>query len=184
MAATPPLRADEVVRILSVLVPLTTDRSVVLVGGQAVAFWARFLGVEAGGAEGQLLASKDVDFEGGGDAARTAARLLGGTLRLPTMDDHTPNAAVVLFQDSDGVPRRIDFLVAPIGLDASDVRRTAVALELGAGDSPVSIAVMHPERVMESRICNVQILGIDDDHAIIAGVDRHRSRVVAVSAGR
>jgi hypothetical protein len=45
MAAPPPLRADEVLRVLRVLAPVTVDPSVVLVGGQAVEFWARFLGL-------------------------------------------------------------------------------------------------------------------------------------------
>jgi hypothetical protein len=48
-AAKPPLSADEVVRILRLLAPVIADRAVVLVGGQAVAFWARFLGIDLAG---------------------------------------------------------------------------------------------------------------------------------------
>jgi hypothetical protein len=139
---------------------------VVLVGGQAVAFWARFLGVHADGPSGELLASKDIDFEGRTDAARQAAILFGGRARIPTFDDHGPNTGVVVFDDSDGVERRIDFLVAPLGLDPGDVRKTAVELEIGGGDPPVSMWIMHPEPCMESRICNVQIPGIDGGHAM------------------
>jgi hypothetical protein len=43
MSAKPPLRHEEVQRILGLLEPLSVDRSIVLVGGQAVAFWTRFL---------------------------------------------------------------------------------------------------------------------------------------------
>jgi hypothetical protein len=92
--------------------------------------------------------------------------LLGGVARVPTIDEHTPNAGVVMFDDTDGVRRRIDFLDAPLGLDADDVRATAVQLELGQEEQHVLVWLMHPERCMESRICNVQILGIDDDHAM------------------
>jgi hypothetical protein len=43
VSAKPPLRHEEVQRILGLLKPLSADRSIVLVGGQAVAFWTRFL---------------------------------------------------------------------------------------------------------------------------------------------
>jgi len=127
---------------------------------------ARFLSVDAAGPAGDLLASKDIDFEGGPDVARQAVTLVGGSPRTPSFDAHTPNTGIVMFRDSDGVQRRIDFLVAPLGLDASDVRKTAIEPEVGSGHPPVLMWVMHPERRMESRICNVQILGIDDDHAM------------------
>jgi hypothetical protein len=114
----------------------------------------------------ELLASKDIDFEGSADAARAAADLLGGRSRLPSFDHHTPLTGVVFFDDSDGIERRIDFLVSPLGLDGRDVRDTAVDVEIGADAPRATLWVMHPERVMESRIANVQILGIDDAHAM------------------
>ncbi len=115
-----------------------------------------------------LLASKDIDFEGSADAARAVAELLGGRSRVPSFDHHTPLTGVVFFDDSNGIERRIDFLVAPLGLDGRDVRDTAVEVEVEVevGASPATLWVMHPERVMESRIANVQILGIDDAHAM------------------
>jgi hypothetical protein len=131
-AAKPPLSDAEVVRILRILAPLAADRAVILVGGQAVSVWARRLGVVVGGGSlADPLASKDVDFEGGVDAVRRAAALLGGSPRIPTLDEHTPNSGVVMFEDSDGVRRRIDFLDAPLGLNANDVRKTAIQLEIG-----------------------------------------------------
>jgi hypothetical protein len=166
MAAPPPLRADEVLRVLRVLAPVTADPSVVLVGGQAVEFWARFLGLDTADSSAELLASKDIDFEGSADAARAAADLLGGRSRIPSFDHHTPLTGVVFFDDSDGIERRIDFLVSPLGLDGGDVRDTAVDVEIGADAPRTTLWAMHPERVMESRIANVQILGIDDAHAL------------------
>jgi hypothetical protein len=55
---------------------------------------------------------------------------------------------------------------APLGLDGRDVRDTALEVEVDAGAPQATLWVMHPERVMESRIANVQILGIDDAHAM------------------
>jgi hypothetical protein len=63
VAAPPPLRSDEVLRVLKTLAPVTADRSVVLVGGQAVFYWASILGVVDDAATDELLASKDIDFE-------------------------------------------------------------------------------------------------------------------------
>ena len=166
VAAAPPLDADEVLRVLRLLAPVTADPSVVLVGGQAVAYWARILGLIADEATDALLASKDIDFEGDADAARAAAELVGGRARLPSFDHHTPLTGVVFFDDGSGNGRRIDFLLAPFGLDRHDVRDTAIELDVGTEESRATLWIMHPERVMESRIANVQTLGIDDPHAM------------------
>jgi hypothetical protein len=58
---------------------------------------------------------------------------IGGRSRVPSFDHHTPLTAVVFFDDDAGIERRIDFLVAPLGLDSRDVRDTAVEIEIGAG---------------------------------------------------
>ena len=126
MAAPPPLRWGEVLRVLQTLRPVTADPSVVLVGGQAVAYWARILGLVRDVVTDDLLASKDIDFEGGADSARAAAVLLRGRSRIPSFDHHTPLTGVVFFDDSDGIERRIDFLASPFGLDGQDVRATAI----------------------------------------------------------
>lgn len=168
MAAEPPLSTAEVERILAALAPIADEHAAVLVGGQAVAFWARFLGVlDAIPALAPLL-SKDIDFEGTREAARTAAKLLGGSVRIPSSDDHTPNTGVVVFVDADGADRKIDFLRAPLGLRGDDVLKTAVRTVFGAvagvGDAP--LLVMHPERCMESCVYNAQILGRVDEVAL------------------
>jgi hypothetical protein len=152
----PPLRPDEVRRILRQLAPLSEERKIVLVGGQAVAFWAAFFAFERGDAEDKLFTSKDIDFEGAARSARRAGELLGGTVRLAKIDDNTPNTGVVLFTDSDGEERELDFISAPYGLTARDVRDSAVRLTVpGPDDSEVPVWVMHPERCMESRVHNV-----------------------------
>jgi hypothetical protein len=188
VAAKPPLALAEVERVLRALAPLSSDRSIVLVGGQAVAFWASVLesrGVPAPAAD--LLTSKDVDFEGNARAARRAAELLGGVASIPSMDEHTPNTGLVLFNDSEGIDREIDFIGEPLGLRHRDVRDTAVLLTLDSADqNDVPLWLMHPERCMESRVYNVQVLRHDDDQAIrkAVRVDRLRSRMVAFVARR
>ena len=123
-----------------------------------------------------VLASKDLDFEGGITAARRAAELLDAQLRIPGMDDHTPETGVIVFEDAEGVVRELDFIDQPAGLRAQDVRDTAVRMELprqGRG-TPTPFWVMHPERCMESRIHNVHRL---PGRATALGLDQLRMSV-------
>jgi hypothetical protein len=155
MPAPPPLPQGELDRLLGLLERLSEQRRIVLVGGQAVAFWSQFLQANDPVAEpGGPLASKDIDFEGSARSVRRAAVLLNGEARIPDMDDHTPNTGVVVFRDTSGDERVIDFIDAPFGLDARDVRETAVEMELERPTGVVRALVMHPERCMESRVYN------------------------------
>lgn len=125
MADKPPLSHEEVQRILRQLEPLIAERRVVLVGGQAVAFWMRLLRPRSRElARREPLTSKDIDFEGSAQAVRRAAGLLGGTMKLASMDDNTPNTGLVVFTDADGIESEIDFIDAPLGLDSRDARDT------------------------------------------------------------
>jgi hypothetical protein len=156
MAARPPLPREEVQRVLARLSPLSADGKIVLIGGQAVAWWTYFLGLAQGSAEDEIFTSEDIDFEGAARSAEIAAELIGGEVRLPRIDHLTPNTGQVLFTDSDGFNREIDFLGSPIGLDPTDVRKSSVPMKIpDASGGEASILVMHPERCMESRIHNV-----------------------------
>jgi hypothetical protein len=91
VAAKPPIRDEEVERILRLLSSLAADRSIVLVGGQAIAFWTRFLDLGYAHPALASVASKDIDFEGSARAVRQAAALsvglpesLGSTITLRT----------------------------------------------------------------------------------------------------
>ena len=66
------------------------------------------------------------------------------------------------------------FSSLPLGLDGRDVRDTTVDVEIGADASPATVSVMHPQRVMESRIANVQTSDIDDPTDGPAGLDHNR----------
>lgn len=162
-AQPPPLRPEEVQRVLGRLAPLIQDTQIVLVGGQALAFWsARFAGHGAGiGA----VSSKDIDFEGSADSARRAAKLLDAKVMIPSPREPTPVTGVVTFVDADGIDRSLDFIGAPRGLTAKDVQDTAIRVELPSlsGEAEVGLWVMHPERCMESRIYNTIELDRTDE---------------------
>ncbi|HTR73679.1 MAG TPA: hypothetical protein VMH33_00280 [Solirubrobacterales bacterium] len=140
--------------------PLTRKTEIVLVGGQALAFWsARFAGQSS---EISVVASKDIDFEGSAEAARIAAALLDAKLMVPSPREPSPITGVVTFTDADGFDRTLDFIGSPRGLDAEDVRETAVRVRLDAPPAEASFWVMHPGRCMESRIYNTIELRRDD----------------------
>jgi hypothetical protein len=169
MTAKPPLRHEEVQRILGLLEPLSADRSIVLVGGQAVAFWTRFLQEHSSEIAALApLTSKDIDFEGSARAVRRTADLLGARMRLASMDDHTPNTGIVIFVDADGIEREIDFIDQPLGLRVRDIRDTAIRLIIPDNEAghEIPVWVMHPERCMESRFYNAQILHKTDGLAM------------------
>lgn len=173
-AAKPPLRAAEVQRVLGLLAPLTQETEIVLVGGQALAFWSARFAEPAG--EVSLVASKDIDFVGSAAAARLAATLLDAEVMIPSPVEPSPMTGVVTFVDAEGFDRSLDFIGAPRGLEADDVRETAIRVDLPASSEQpeeAAVWVMHPERCMESRIYNTIELGRDDE----LGLDQLRVSV-------
>ena len=121
-----------------------------------MAFWAAFFEREDPASEAKLFTSGDIDFEGAAQSARRAGELLRGQVQIPEIDRATPNTGLVVFTDSDGVERELDFLIAPYGLTAREVRDTAVRINVAKpGEPEIWVWVMHPERCMESRVHNV-----------------------------
>lgn len=128
----------------------------VLIGGQAVAFWAHYYAITD-----LPLTSKDIDFCGNKRAAELCAERLGGSPSFPGMDDATPNSAVVRFVDDDGVERILDFLDAPFGLRAEEVHRLSQEfsiLDPAGQDTSSHFRVMHPLHCLVSRINNTAAL--------------------------
>lgn len=166
--AVAPLSYEEAVRILRELRELSEEHRIVVIGGQAVALWYRELSRldYLLGDRVEPLTSKDIDFRGAQQTVRRAAALLGGTARLPSLDDHTPSTGLVLFIDGEGRRRQIDFVDAPYGLNARDVVETAQHIVLRDELGEVPAVVIHPERLMESRVHNVVGLRQRSPHAL------------------
>lgn len=130
-----------------------------LIGGQAVAIWGAQLQAYLP-PEQTPVASLDVDFQGARSAVELAARLLGGRLYVPRFDDVTPQTGKAVFVDSEGYERTLDFLAEPHGLNADDVRETAVPVRIAMEDGrEVPLWVMHPERCLRSRVANTSLPG-------------------------
>src|SRR6185437_5046768 len=98
------LDAEEVRTILNICSPAG-----LLVGGQALAFWADYLQVERPG----LLASgvtADADFIGDAALATTLGKRLGWQTWIPSLDDSTAQTGKVTHRTKGGEVKQVDFL--------------------------------------------------------------------------
>jgi hypothetical protein len=162
----PPLSEAEVRRIFARLESAVDpeDPEFVLIGGQAVAFWTdRLLDPERDPEAQHVTTSKDIDFVGGVAIVKHCAVLLGGTAQIAPIDNAvTPNSGTVVYQDSEGNPRTMDFLSMPAGLRMRDVLDTARLVEVPPGpdgEPAFQLWVIHPQRLLESRVANLSIPG-------------------------
>jgi hypothetical protein len=147
----PPLAPPEARAILRRLGDLT--REIVLVGGQALAFWAELYADRL--ALSSPVNSRDIDFGGHSDVVSIAADRLNGTWTVPEPFSISPNSGLVLFNDGEGYPRRIDFLHQVFGLDLDEIFKMAIEVEVPDHDETTHFLVMHPVHCLEARISNV-----------------------------
>jgi hypothetical protein len=144
-----PLEQQEVVRILRVCCP-----DALLVGGQALAFWADHLEV-ARPAELADGVTADADFIGDATLARRLGRQLGWRTWVPSLDEATPQTGKVTHRLKNGTVKQVDFLSGVAGLTTKDLVRRAAELEVpGLG----RLRVIHPLDVLDSRIQNLHLL--------------------------
>lgn len=129
-----------------------------IVGGQALNLWAERYSHVPELADYGPYTSKDLDYFGHHQAARKLADALGGTVRTPKADDHTPQTAIVT-AEVHGETIEIDFLHHVKGVKDDSLQKQAVQLVLTvrAGDrsGTLRIPIMHPLHCMQSRLANV-----------------------------
>jgi hypothetical protein len=132
----------------------------VLVGGQALETWGILLNVLAPTGNQHPL-TEDTDWLGSVKDAEWLASLLGNEqsveLNCPSMDDSTPNTAVMFLQRPDGRVLLMDFLRCVTGLNEKDIKTLAVTLDVPHADgSKVRLQVLHPLHCLASRMANLQ----------------------------
>jgi hypothetical protein len=145
------LTRSEVERILAIC-----GREALLVGGQALAFWALYYDVQPVGVLSSAVTT-DVDFIGSRNVARTLWESLGAPWELATatLDDFGPQTAKVYATLPDEGVKQIDFLSAIVGISTADAMQRAVEVDLPEG---ATLRVLHPLDVLESRLRNLQAL--------------------------
>lgn len=157
--AEAPLDAEEVRKILSICSPAG-----LLVGGQALAFWADHLRVE----RPESLASgvtADADFIGDAVLATTLGKRLGWQTWIPSLDDSTPQTGKVTHRTKGGQVKQVDFLSGVVGLTTKDLARRAIEMDI---PDIGRLRVIHPVDVLDSRIQNLHLLPEKRNNAGIA----------------
>jgi hypothetical protein len=144
-----PLTAEDVQKILSICSPRG-----LLVGGQALAFWADHLQVER---PVNLVSgvTADADFIGDSALAKDLARRLGWQIWIPALDDSTPQTGKVTRRTKSGQVKQVDFLSGVVGLTTKDLARRAIEIEV---PKIGHLRVIHPIDVLDSRIQNLHLL--------------------------
>ncbi len=177
----------DLTRVIDAIHALPDWQSVVLVGGQSLTAWVEYYKIKLPAIAGPYL-TVDADFLGTKTEAEVIARALGSNARIPSIDDHTPNAAAIDFTGASGRKLHIDILSGILGLKSDDVRKLAVNLQINT-NKPV--AVLHPLLVLESRCVNLQRLaekrhrnGITQASVACTVVESYLSECLSVPARR
>ncbi len=149
-----------------------------LVGGQALAFWAQYYQITPLGVLSPNI-TRDADFVGTAqDASQVAEAMkpLGWTLWKPTMDDATPQAAKLSKTIAGQGIKQVDFLSGIVGLNTESIRKRAVRFIRADG---AHLWVLHPLDVLASRLKNLAHLPSKRDPQGIAqaalGIDVARA---------
>lgn len=142
---------------------LHAQPGVVLVGGQALAFWADYYDALGTGYESGL--TRDLDFFGTRDQARIHALALQArfpervTFQMATLDTPPPSTAVIFVEDIDGQlePLVIDYISAMAGYQYETERRMLErAPQVHVAGVPIH--AMHPFDCLKSRIHNLALI--------------------------
>jgi hypothetical protein len=154
-----PLTAEEVRKILAMCSPRG-----LLVGGQALAFWADHLDTQR---PPDLISgvTADADFIGDSALAKDLAKYLGWKLWIPALDDSTAQTGKVTRRTRSGAVKQVEFLSGVVGLTTKDLWRRAVELEIPRIGL---LRVIHPLDVLDSRVQNLHLLAEKRTRAGIA----------------
>ena len=120
----------------------------VLIGGQAVNYWAATVADPDRLVNLQPMTSRDLDFFGGPSEARRLADRLGIDGRFNDGLDPSPNAAVLTATLEDGRRIVIDVLTTSLGVSGSELLATATTVKAVGAD----VRVIHPMLLLESKL--------------------------------
>lgn len=132
------------------------DRPCVLMGGQAVCYWAlRFLPAEPALQEFARISgfvSKDVDFQGGREAALAFARAMGCKLQAPSFREAFGNLMSGKFSLGVGADSlSVEVLRKVPGLSQNEMTKFASLERFGA----LTVRVLNPIALLKAKSWNV-----------------------------
>jgi hypothetical protein len=131
-----------------------TGDDAVLIGGQALSFWAQYYGIslQLTEYEGGFI-SKDADFLGKLKNLDAIQEAFGDSAQktLPPRQGLTALVGSVKIRLSDAEYVNIDVIHKVHGLDANHVMKAAMKVQMG----DAFFLIMHPLDVLESRVANL-----------------------------
>lgn len=127
-------------------------RNAVLVGGQALAFWADYYGIRIDDALPAV--SKDADFLGDRVLVERIAGASGGQASFPPRKAVTALVGQVRIELANEQFLNVDVVHSIVGVRADSVKRRAEEVELDG----LKFKIMHPVDVLQSRIWNLATL--------------------------
>ncbi len=131
-----------------------------LVGGQALAFWVAYFGVQIRDAPRAYI-SGDADFLGSREHVERFSKAIGGKAVYPPRRGMTAIHGAVE-KKTGGVKIGVYVLHRVVGIDAGDVRRRAVEIA-HPGDASLRFLVMDPVDCLVSRLENMRRLAAKRD---------------------
>jgi hypothetical protein len=150
---------------LKIIESLGDQQDTIIVGGQAINIWAEYYSGTIDIAHYGPFTSKDIDYFGKRRTAALLANSLNGTLAIPTLDDVTPESAIVTATIGETTVE-IDFLSNILGVAENDLKKRALVLSIPVSNQAncqdVAIRVMHPLHCLQSRVANFIVLGRHD----------------------
>lgn len=154
--------------VLSIASHIGLDDGAFLIGGQAFNFWAEYYSSQEELEQYRPYTSKDIDYFGTREAAEKLARALNGTVKFPSIDNATPQTAIVE-ASINGQNIIIDFLGNVLGVRPNQLHENIVEIlvpcQLGSEEKTITIPLMHPLHCLQSRYSNIIALGRADDTA-------------------
>ncbi|MDP2759899.1 MAG: hypothetical protein Q8O64_05765 [Sideroxyarcus sp.] len=177
-----PVDRDVLRKLLGALPP-----HMIMVGGQALAFWVEHYGINAATSIcGNMAAhiSRDVDFLGRRDDVSVLASLISGVAKYPPARAMTILCGqAILIQKEAGTYMNIDVIHRIGNMDTDAVSRRAIEAELS--NIKGAFLVMHPLDVLASRAENYR--GIPDKQTpngrrqVILSIDVAQSYIKSLS---
>ncbi|GHB32980.1 hypothetical protein [Salinicola rhizosphaerae] len=151
---------DVALELISELAPEDQCR-LVLIGGQAISFWAHFLFGDGTFTvrEDQVLTSSDLDIvTDDEESIKILARSWNGAARFSELGDHTPNRALIQVPHtslSAGYNYTVDVMGDVYGATAKELVKSSAEIEWDYRGTPIRFRVVSPEMLLWTRIANV-----------------------------
>jgi len=165
------------------LAAAATEKDLILVGGQALAFWMLHYGIQPD--DGDQAITRDVDFFTPSAADRSAvkkfAHALGGTCYYPNERTLTALVGQVIRRDSLDRYINVDVIFKTIGIPSAELQKYAIDVTIK--DIGI-IRVIDPITVLKSRVENLyrlnekqNVMGIEQSKWAIRIVQRYMQSV-------